>query len=611
MDPAPSSVSPPPSPLRSHWYQRWHQSRWHAVCHWGILVLIVFLFLLVFLRVSSSYAPYLDLTVSRPSEAGRPVAIEGVLEVLHSDDFEQDRSAVHYHLRTDAGEVFTLHFPEPPLIPPQARIRVRAPRNNNDITITSPVGAEGTTDDSGQVEVLETSTEESTGTAVIKKVAVILFNFQDTPTTQPITPDQARQTMFTSTTSARAYYEEISFGQVSLAGKTRSDGDVFGWYTIPYNSTDNCTTTTINTWAQAANTQAQNAGVDLSGYDNIQYAFAGSTNCAWAGWAYFSHSRSWVNLKYGYKTAIVAHELGHNYGTHHASSRNCTEGGQRVFVSTSCTNKEYGDPFDIMGTGNTRHFNNYHKGEVRYLVPANTQDVTASGTYTIVPIERASASGVQSLRIKKDSTNYYYLEYRQPSGTFDNFGTTAPVVNGVSIRLAPDYSVFRQSWLLDATSGTTSFGDAALPVGQTVSDAALGLSITTLAVSPSEATVGITLAAAAASPSPSPSLTPSASPSPTTTDTTPPTVALTKPLNGSTIARRSTVTLEATASDDVGVAKVDFLVDGKLTCSDTASPYGCAWRVPASNSGKAYTITAQAYDAAANSATSTVQVTAN
>jgi len=69
------------------------------------------------------------------------------------------------------------------------------------------------------------------------------------------------------------------------------------------------------------------------------------------------------------------------------------------------------------------------------------------------------------------------------------------------------------------------------------------------------------------------------------------------------------VTITATASDNVGVTRVDFLVNGALQCSDTTAPYSCVWRVPAAMN-KTYTLQARAFDLAGNSGTATVQVTA-
>src|SRR6266516_2696921 len=59
-------------------------------------------------------------------------------------------------------------------------------------------------------------------------------------------------------------------------------------------------------------------------------------------------------------------------------------------------------------------------------------------------------------------------------------------------------------------------------------------------------------------------------------DTTPPAVSITSPSNGQTIS--ATVTLSATASDNVGVAGVQFRIDGaNFGAEDTAAPYAISW----------------------------------
>ena len=87
-----------------------------------------------------------------------------------------------------------------------------------------------------------------------------------------------------------------------------------------------------------------------------------------------------------------------------------------------------------------------------------------------------------------------------------------------------------------------------------------------------------------------------------------PTVAITSPANGATVPRKSNVTITATASDNVGVTRVDFLVNGALQCSDTVAPYSCVWRTPGAPN-KTHQLQARAFDAAGNSATASVQVT--
>ena len=92
-------------------------------------------------------------------------------------------------------------------------------------------------------------------------------------------------------------------------------------------------------------------------------------------------------------------------------------------------------------------------------------------------------------------------------------------------------------------------------------------------------------------------------------DNIPPTVSITNPANGASVARRSTVTITATASDNVGVTRVEFLINGALQCTDTTAPYSCNWSVP-NTRNVSYQLQARAFDQAGNLGTASVQVTA-
>jgi hypothetical protein len=93
-------------------------------------------------------------------------------------------------------------------------------------------------------------------------------------------------------------------------------------------------------------------------------------------------------------------------------------------------------------------------------------------------------------------------------------------------------------------------------------------------------------------------------------DTTPPTVSISSPANNATVS--STVSVSATASDNVGVATVQFQVDGNnVGSADTSSPYNFSWDTTSYANGS-HALTAIAKDAAGNSAvSSTVNVTVN
>ncbi|OGR82888.1 MAG: hypothetical protein A3J74_10480 [Elusimicrobia bacterium RIFCSPHIGHO2_02_FULL_57_9] len=95
-------------------------------------------------------------------------------------------------------------------------------------------------------------------------------------------------------------------------------------------------------------------------------------------------------------------------------------------------------------------------------------------------------------------------------------------------------------------------------------------------------------------------------------DITPPAVAVTSPVSGAVISSQSVTVVSASASDNIGVAGVQFKVDGQnLGTEDTAAPYTVAWNTALAANG-IHTLTAVARDAAANSATSAaVTVTVN
>jgi hypothetical protein len=83
-----------------------------------------------------------------------------------------------------------------------------------------------------------------------------------------------------------------------------------------------------------------------------------------------------------------------------------------------------------------------------------------------------------------------------------------------------------------------------------------------------------------------------------TADVTPPTVSLTSPAAGATIS--GTVTVTASASDDVSVAGVQLRVNGVNTgAEDTSAPYAIAWN-SASVANSPYTLTVVARDGAGN-----------
>src|SRR5690606_11929474 len=95
------------------------------------------------------------------------------------------------------------------------------------------------------------------------------------------------------------------------------------------------------------------------------------------------------------------------------------------------------------------------------------------------------------------------------------------------------------------------------------------------------------------------------SPAPPAPDTTNPTVNITSPSNNAAVS--GVVTISANASDNVGVEKVEFSVNGSLKLTDNTSPYSYSLDTKSMNNGS-HTVSARAFDAAGNSATTTITI---
>ncbi|MDB5075301.1 MAG: hypothetical protein JWO42_1480, partial [Chloroflexi bacterium] len=84
-------------------------------------------------------------------------------------------------------------------------------------------------------------------------------------------------------------------------------------------------------------------------------------------------------------------------------------------------------------------------------------------------------------------------------------------------------------------------------------------------------------------------------------DTTPPTVSITGPITGATVS--GSVSVTANASDNIGVAGVQFTLDGgSLGAEVTTSPYAVQWDTATASNGS-HTLVAVARDAAGNTTT--------
>lgn len=513
--------------------------------------------------------------------------LDGTLVVRHGDDFAHEQAVGHSYSMIHGGQEIALAFAGEPPDDSLSGQTVRLHGSHQGDRFV--VAADGT----DQPSAPAISTSESTGA---KRVAIVLFNFAN-DTSEPYTPAFVSDVAFTSATSVAAYYAETSWNQLTLSG------DVFGWYNIP-DTNANCA---YASWSSSADAAVTSAGVDLGAYDNVVYAFP-STSCGWAGMASMPGRHSWLNGPGAMNLRVMAHELGHNFGTHHASSLSCTVGGLRVSLSADpadCNAAEYGDPFSVMGMSGQNEHTNFSRSNFSWLKDANTLTVAASGDYTLHPIENFDSAAVQVLRVARTPSSYLTLEYRQPSGSFDDFTATAAIVNGISIRITPSDTVRLQSQLVDTTPDTASFLDASLLAGQTLSDPLSGVSIATMSVTSTGAVVRLSFdpepsATQTATPAPTP--TPTATPTPTSPPT--PTPTSSPDVQGPTAPSGLEVTLGkgrklrvswGASADDVGVSGYRVFRNGALVATVSATTFS-----ESAGRSRLITYVVVAFDAAGN-----------
>ena len=86
-------------------------------------------------------------------------------------------------------------------------------------------------------------------------------------------------------------------------------------------------------------------------------------------------------------------------------------------------------------------------------------------------------------------------------------------------------------------------------------------------------------------------------------DTVAPVVSITSPVNGQLVSR--TVSIRVSASDNVGVVKVELYRNGTLRATSTTAPFTTTWNSRNSRLG-AHTLQVKAYDAAGNTAMSQI-----
>ncbi len=314
--------------------------------------------------------------------------------------------------------------------------------------------------------------QASSWTEEPKSVFFIRIDFSDVPG-EVVSQASLANILNTTVTDSIA---EMSYGKTTINATVSATTVRMPQPTADYLPNDN---NRLHNDAIAAYEAIAGAGA-LDSYDIIGVHFdsigiQSSGGLTYAGLA--GGSRQWLQ---GTTSAnVIIHEFGHNYGVGHASFWETTDGS----VAGVGANDEYGDDFDIMGSGPDPegHFHVQAKSRLNWLEPSQwiDADLAGSGIHRIHRFDDEATSGShRGIRVSKaadpgDPAEYYWIGYR-------------PGIPGNPHLENGAYLVWQRpghtrSWLLDTTPGSAAgVADSALAIGATYSDALADVHITPL-----------------------------------------------------------------------------------------------------------------------------------
>lgn len=423
------------------------------------------------------------------------VKLKGKLDAIHGDNFKDKLSVESYKLtfvdETDGLEgSYDLYFSGP----------VTRGYYNREVFV------EGTVLDSEMVvkpediRLLTPVTESSERkTAGNFRIAILMFNFSNYRYT-PFTKEEIESVVFKGQESVNKFFMENSYNQVFFTGTVK---DIYGWLEIDSPS-QKCELNIVS-WADKADKIAALQGFVPSDYDFIAYVFPFEGNCPWGGFATISGNKIWLNgLGSGNSLSFhtFAHELGHCFGLLHANLIRCKS--KTIDIYDKCTVKEYFDRYSFMGVNN-HHASGAFKRELGYIGDSQVEEINKSGIYTLTPIE--TSGGTKTLKIpKRDTNQYYYLEYRQPLPYFDQ--DIAETAQNVTIRIWDKDNIYVEgiagSFLVDNTPLTNYENDEGLSDGKSFIDEINNIQIKQL----SHTATGVTVEIIIVPPTPLPTVTP-------------------------------------------------------------------------------------------------------
>lgn len=376
------------------------------------------------------------------------VTVTGTIEALQFDDFKGRKSQRQIFLIDDeTGVKYELHFKE--MAPVGLLRRQKAKIRGNlfsptDIMVNSKEISTAAMDGTSSGTI-------STAAAVTgdRKTLVLVMDSNDS--VAKCSAPALTDSFFNSpTASINGMYRDASNQNLSMSGV------VVDKVKINVSTAGLCD---YSSWSSLAMTAAQQMGITTSGYNNYVYILPTANACGWAGLGQLGAGSSWIPGNYCNYADVAAHELGHNFGMHHARANG----------------NEYGDTSDIMGYGGVglRTLNAAHMDYMGWIPTGKT--VTAGiGTHQVAPLQADPVTTDLPLNVKIRNPvtgGYYFISLRTRVGYDSNLSSSyADRIN------------------IHSSSGGYSDLLSTLGVGESYTDSSSGLSVVVNSISGSAAT---------------------------------------------------------------------------------------------------------------------------